>query len=322
MTTLSEAYKDTPLNLQHIVPLDFESVQELPDSHAWSSSNEFTLPCSQTDEKSPSVPIVDLKGTNLVEKIGHACENYGVFQIINHGVSSKLLNEVEYQARKLFALPAHQKLKALRSPGGATGYGIARISPFFPKFMWHEGFNMMGSPVDHARELWPIDYDNFCDVMEEYQKKMKSLVYQLLLLVLESLGASQEDMESLFPTYESAESLQLNSYPSCPDPSRAIGLAPHTDSHSSQLQTKVTQMDLDIRDGIGWVRLPGHDALVVNIGDLCTYFEWLSFPSVYHRAIVNETKHRISMAFPMDLLLNRKLLHLLLPLRKILIFES
>ncbi|GAA0166961.1 oxygenase [Lithospermum erythrorhizon] len=299
MTTLSEAYKDTPLNLQHIVPLDFESIQELPDSHAWSSSNEFTLPCSQTDEKSPSVPIVDLKGTNLVEKIGHACENYGVFQIINHGVSSKLLNEVEYQARRLFALPAHQKLKALRSPGGATGYGIARISPFFPKFMWHEGFNMMGSPVDHARELWPIDYDNFCDVMEEYQKKMKSLVYQLLLLVLESLGASQEDMESLFPTYESAESLQLNSYPSCPDPSRAIGLAPHTDSLFLTILNQSDTNGLQIfRDGIGWVPVcPVNDALVVNIGDLLHIFSNGRFPSVYHRAIVNETKHRISMAY-------------------------
>ena len=33
--------------------------------------------------------------------------------------------------------------------------GSARISSFFPKLMWSEGFSIMGSPVEHASQLWP-----------------------------------------------------------------------------------------------------------------------------------------------------------------------
>jgi len=72
-----------------------------------------------------------------------------------------VVEEVEEEAKRLFALPADRKLKALRSATGATGYGRARISPFFPKHMWHEGFTIMGSPCDDAKKIWPNDYAPF-----------------------------------------------------------------------------------------------------------------------------------------------------------------
>ncbi|KAF5934753.1 hypothetical protein HYC85_025882 [Camellia sinensis] len=56
---------------------------------------------------------------------------------------------------------AKQKLRAMRSPDGLTGYGVARIAPFFPKLMWSEGFSAVGSPEEHARQLWPHDYTTF-----------------------------------------------------------------------------------------------------------------------------------------------------------------
>lgn len=159
MTTLSEAYRDHPLHLHHIAPLDFAAVQTMPDSHVWrpESDNDFSF----QEELPPDVPIIDLADPNASELIRHACETWGVFQLVNHGVSLSLLEEVENEAGRFFALPAPQKLKALRTPCGATGYGVARITPFFSKYMWHEGFTIIGSPVDHVRELWPHDHERF-----------------------------------------------------------------------------------------------------------------------------------------------------------------
>jgi gibberellin 3-beta-dioxygenase len=160
-STLSEVYGDYPLKLHHIKPLDFASLQAVPDSHVWPQSDDVSFGVSSADEQYSSVPIIDLTDSNATELIRQACETWGVFQLKNHGIDLSLLNEVEYEAAKLFALSARQKLKALRSPGGATGYGIARITPFFSKYMWHEGFTIMGSPIDHAKDLWPHHHERF-----------------------------------------------------------------------------------------------------------------------------------------------------------------
>lgn len=161
-TSLSEAYRDTNLQPQHIIPLNFESINHLPDSHTWTTTTHHHT--CVVDESQPAIvpAVIDLTAPDAVELIGDACRRWGMFQVTNHGVPSSLIDDAERHARRLFALPAHWKLRTLRSPGGATGYGVARISPFFPKLMWHEGFTIMGgSAVEHAKELWPDHYQEF-----------------------------------------------------------------------------------------------------------------------------------------------------------------
>ncbi|CAK9185475.1 unnamed protein product [Ilex paraguariensis] len=298
MSTLSEVYRDNPLHPQHIIPLDFESAHTVPESHIWPETNDFQHSGWSNGEL--SIPVIDLMDPNVVEHIGHACETWGMFQVIGHGVCLSLLEEVEAEARRLFELPARQKMKALRSPGGATGYGTARITPFFSKNMWHEGFTIMGSCVDHAKELWPRNYKRFCDTMVEYQKKMKALAYQLWLLVLKSLDIQEKDVTWAASLQHSEAALQLNSYPCCPDPDRVLGLAPHTDT---LLLTIVHQSDSNglqvFKDGVlGWVSVsPIAGALVVNVGDLLHIVSNARFLTAYHRVVANQACHRVSIAY-------------------------
>ncbi|KAG8375508.1 hypothetical protein BUALT_Bualt10G0107100 [Buddleja alternifolia] len=303
-TTLSQAYRDTTLQLKHIIPLDFHSIHELPESHAWTQADEISSEkraCQTRVEEEPSIPVIDLSSPTVVELVGSACQRWGMFQVTNHDVSLSLVHDVEAHAQRLFALPADRKIKALRSPNGATGYGVARISSFFSKLMWHEGFTIMGSAVEHAKELWPNEYEEFCDSMDNYQKKMKSLAHKILLLILKALGLDEEDQEmtSSAYLYQSEGALQLNSYPSCPNPNRAIGLAPHTDS---LLLTILHQNDTNglqiFQDGMGWMSVPPvSGALLVNVGDLMHILSNTRFPTVYHRVVPNETRHRFSMAY-------------------------
>ena len=108
--------------------------------------------------------------------------------------------------------------------------------------------------------------------MEEYQKEMKGLALKLIGLMLGSLGLNYEDVKWLKPKNSSRPQtlLQLNSYPVCPDPTRAMGLAPHTDSSLLTLLNQSSISGLQVLvDGIRWV--PAHPipgALVVNVGDL------------------------------------------------------
>ncbi|EPS60834.1 hypothetical protein M569_13967 [Genlisea aurea] len=128
-SSFSEAYSRSALNPDQIVPLDFSSVRVVPESHSWDP-----VPLLEETVRGPHAPpVVDMAVGEGEAAVG--------------------------RARRLFDLPTETKILAARPAAGATGYGAARISPFFEKRMWHERFTIMGSAVDHAKLLWPDDDD-------------------------------------------------------------------------------------------------------------------------------------------------------------------
>jgi gibberellin 3beta-dioxygenase len=144
------------LKIHHPNNFQFNSI---PDSHDWSCiyAHPITEPIGPD-----SIPVIDLDDPNLIDKIGKACEEWGVFLIRNHGIETELLNRFDAQMHRLFALPVEVKLKVAKSEGHSSGYGGIPISHLFPKFMWFEGFAITnGSPIDQAQKLWPDDYSSF-----------------------------------------------------------------------------------------------------------------------------------------------------------------
>jgi gibberellin 3-beta-dioxygenase len=137
------------------------------------------------------------------------------------------------------------------------------------------------------------------DVMEDYQKKMKELAITLMHLVLKSLDISEEEISRVFSAGGDSTALQLNSYPSCPDPNRAMGLAPHTDTSLLTILHQSTVNGLQIfKEGVGWVLVsPTNGSLVVNVGDLLHILSNAQFPSVLHRVVMKENQQRLSLAY-------------------------
>ncbi|XLR36256.1 hypothetical protein S83_064156 [Arachis hypogaea] len=306
MTTLSEAYREHPLHLRHIIPLDFSSISTLPDSHAWfhdhdrDSDEEQNRDHDHDDDGGiPFIPIIDLADPNAMELMGMACENWGAFQLKNHGVSMSDIEEVEKEAKRFFDLPTDQKLKALRSPGGATGYGRARISPFFPKFMWHEGFTIMGSPSSDAMKIWPNDYQTFCDKIEIFQKQMKALAEKLTRMIFNLLEIPEQEKKWVGSTNSNNGAIQLNFYPVCPEPNRAMGLAPHTDTSLFTILHQNQTNGLQIfKEGKGWVHVnPNPNSLIVHTGDFLHIISNARFKCALHRVVVKRTKKRYSLAY-------------------------
>ncbi|KAL5768918.1 hypothetical protein ACOSQ2_015701 [Xanthoceras sorbifolium] len=301
MNSVSASFKTNPINIDQIIPVDFKTVLKLPDTHAWTSTAAFPdhSPLISTHE---GVPVVDLANPEAVTLIRRACEKWGMFQVTNHGVPSKLLNQIELQTKRLFALPTNQKVLAVRSPEDCVGYGLPRISTFFSKLMWSEGFTIFDSPIHHARQLWPNHHVDFCNVMVQYQKELMGLTERILGLIFMSLGLTQEDVKCFQPKNGSKHPqalLQLNSYPVCPDPTRAMGLAPHTDSSLLTVlyQNNITGLQV-FRENVGWVPVhPITGAFVVNVGDLMHIMCNGRFKSALHRALVNKTHHRVSIAY-------------------------
>ncbi|XXG48885.1 hypothetical protein AAC387_Pa02g3210 [Persea americana] len=279
---------------------DLSSVQEVSDSFTW-LLDDFPPGDSSSVE---TIPVIDLTDPDIVNRIGHACQTWGVFQITGHGVPVGLIDRLELQGRRFFSLPIDQKLKAARRPGDLSGYGQAPILSYFEKVMWSEGFTMAESPANLACQVWPDDYTEFCDVMEEYKKEMKALASKIMWLMLSSLVICKEDLEWSEPTEELDGSavLHLNWYPRCPDPSRAIGMVPHTDSTfitilypSSTAGLQVLQAHTAQAHWVSVDRVPG--SLVINVGDLLHILTNGRFRSSLHQALVNQDKPRFSAPF-------------------------
>lgn len=159
---------EKPLQLQnpplhHPHHFKFESAREVPDSHVWPTVDDHP----SVDSSGPdSVPVIDISSVDAVSLISQACESWGVFQITGHGIDLRLLDGFESEVRRLFDLPTELKLKVGRTQSGLSGYGLAPISSFFSKLMWSEGFTISGSPLEHARRLWPKDYMHFWYVQD------------------------------------------------------------------------------------------------------------------------------------------------------------
>lgn len=139
------------------------------------------------------------------------------------------------------------------------------------------------------------------DLYEEYGKQMRKLAAKLLWLSLGALGITKSDINwagqnSGFETASAA--IRLNSYPSCPDPDRAVGLAPHTDSSIITILHQRTVGLKVLREETGWVLVPVvPDALVVNVGDFLHVLSNGLYPSVTHQVVVNRTQHRLTIAY-------------------------
>lgn len=82
---------------------------------------------------SNEIPIISLAGIDDVDgrrgeickKIVEACEEWGIFQVVDHGVDTKLITEMTRLAREFFALPPDEKLRFDMSGGKKGGFIVS-----------------------------------------------------------------------------------------------------------------------------------------------------------------------------------------------------
>jgi isopenicillin N synthase-like dioxygenase len=77
------------------------------------------------------IPVIDLSNIlnpahnntqKVISDIGSACERWGFFQVVNHGVPAELSRKVEAVAKKFFDGSLEEKRKVKRDEVNAMGY--------------------------------------------------------------------------------------------------------------------------------------------------------------------------------------------------------
>lgn len=70
------------------------------------------------------IPVIDISNPQSKHAIVKACEDFGFFKVINHGVSSELVSVLEHEAVEFFSLPKSEKTQVAGYP---FGYGNSKI---------------------------------------------------------------------------------------------------------------------------------------------------------------------------------------------------
>ncbi|KAK4367096.1 hypothetical protein RND71_014976 [Anisodus tanguticus] len=256
-----------------------------------------------------NLPIIDfaqLQGPNrsqVLKSLAKACEEYGFFQLVNHGIHSDVIQHIIEVGKIFFELPFEERAKYMSTDMQAP----VRLGTSFNQnkdrvFCWRDFLKLScHSLSSDILSLWPSFPVDLREAAANYSKKTKFL-YQLLIgEILESLGIvnsnENNDSQNLKEFEDESQLLVLNCYPSCPEPDLTLGMPPHSDYGLLTLLLQDEVKGLQIQHQEKWLTVePIPNSFVINVGDHLEIFSNGRYKSVLHRVLVNSSKSRISVA--------------------------
>ncbi|CAK8562135.1 unnamed protein product [Lathyrus sativus] len=268
--------------------------------------DESERPKVSYNDFSNEIPIISLAGiddvdgrrTEICNKIVEACENWGIFQVIDHGVDSNLISEMTRFAKAFFDLPPEEKLRFDMSGGKKGGFIVSSHLQGEVVKDWRELVTYFSYPIkqrDYSR--WPDKPEGWKEVTEQYSEKLMSLACKLLEVLSEAMGLEKEALTKACVDMD--QKVVVNYYPKCPEPDLTLGLKRHTDPGTITLllQDQVGGLQATKDNGKTWITVqPVEGAFVVNLGDHGHYLSNGRFKNADHQAVVNSNYSRLSIA--------------------------
>ncbi|KAH7545092.1 hypothetical protein FEM48_Zijuj01G0056600 [Ziziphus jujuba var. spinosa] len=223
-------------------------------------------------------------------------ENY-IEQVVHHGVSASLLDKFRTEIENFFKLPYEEKQKLWQQPDNHEGFGQLFVVSEEQKLDWSDMFYITTLPLKLRKtELFEKLPQELRDTLEVYCTEVKKLAIVILGHMARALNMDSEEMRDLFS--DGVQSMRMNYYPPCPQPDMAIGFTPHSDADALTILFQLNETEgLQIQKDGKWIPVkPIPNAFIVNIGDIMEIVSNGVYKSIEHRATVNSSKDRLSVA--------------------------
>ncbi|NP_001148268.2 Gibberellin 2-beta-dioxygenase 1 [Zea mays] len=255
----------------------------------------------------PGVPAVDLSSPGAALAVVDACERFGFFKVVNHGVPAGVVDRLEAEAVRFFASPQAAKDACGCGPASPLGYGNRRIGRN-GDMGWLEYLLLALDGNASVSKASPVPSSSLRDAVNQYVASVRGLATSVLEAVAEGLGVAPRDaLSGMVADAASDQVFRINHYPACPllqrlpDSCGVTGFGEHTDPQLvSVLRSNGTpglQLALHGDDG-RWVPVPpDRDAFFVIVGDSLQVLTNGRLKSVRHRVVANSLKPRVSMIY-------------------------
>ncbi|XP_068342279.1 probable 2-oxoglutarate-dependent dioxygenase SLC1 isoform X1 [Pyrus communis] len=283
--------------------------------------NKYILPTlerpNRSDDQEPNVsnqnlklPIIDFKelqGPNrpqVIKSLANACEQYGFFQLVNHGIPSDITSSMTDVSTRFFELPFEERAKYMSSDMRApVRYGTSFNQNKDKVFYWRDFLKLMCHPLPDVLSHWPSSPVDMRKLTATYAEENKYLFLMLMDAIFESLrivGTTEnttEEDEMLKDFKDGSQLMVVNCYPPCPQPDLTLGMPPHSDYGFLTILLQDEVEGLQIKKQDKWITVePIPNSFVVNVGDHLEIFSNGKYKSALHRVLVNSLKGRISVA--------------------------
>ncbi|BBN03690.1 protein MpDOXC12 [Marchantia polymorpha subsp. ruderalis] len=254
------------------------------------------------------VPVIDLAGTqddaglkSVGAQIAKACEEWGFFQIINHGVDLSLMDRIQEAYREFFYLPPEEKQKYLvddqfqgwccpEMSGHARVKKIGLITPETCEYMYHDV--LYGDP--DRQNLVPPNPPALRATVLEYATQVRALQERVLAALSQELGLEADALRRLFAPADVG--IRANFYPLKTDDNTVGVLPAHSDAPVFTFLLADKVPGLEIRRHGRWMQVePLQNAFIVNVADCLEVVSNGRFKSVEHKGGGNEGRERISI---------------------------
>jgi len=269
-----------------------------------------------------SLPVVDLSNATeewdrVVKDVGDACQKYGFFYVVNHGIDSKLISDLFSLGFSFFGQTPEEKNKIAMKYAGKAFRGYFNLGGELTsnKPDWKEGLYFGAEiPKDHpdnskpmhGQNLWPANMPELEKVVLGYMEALTKLGHLLMEAIGRSLGLSSSFFREKF-TSEPFIPFRLFYYPADKtgvheDGTVRWGVGKHTDYGVLTIlaQDSVGGLEVQSVDG-DWIVAPPIDgSFVVNIGDMLEIWTGGRYKSTPHRVKNTTTADRLSAPFFFD----------------------
>ncbi|KAI3884642.1 hypothetical protein MKX03_037055 [Papaver bracteatum] len=307
----SESIKKYNKGVKHLCETGIDNVPKKYIFPASQRNNENEVVLSL---KLPVIDFSELEGPNrdnVLHSLSKALENYGFFQVTNHGISNDTIENTMDVSRRFFQQPMEERSKYMSTDLQAlVRYGTSFNQSKDSIFCWRDFLKLNCHAMEESLPHWPTSPSDFSDSIFEYAKQNKFLFFKIMEAIIESLGIipkitednsnanDEASKDFVSQEFENGSHLMvINHYPSCPQPELTLGIPPHSDFGFLTLLLQDEVEGLQIQHEGQWLTVePIPNSFVVNVGDHLEIFSNGRYKSVLHRAIVNSNRSRTSVA--------------------------
>ncbi|GKB94887.1 gibberellin 2-beta-dioxygenase 8-like protein [Tanacetum coccineum] len=247
------------------------------------------------------LPLIDLSRLNqggieseyCKREIAKASAEWGFFQVVNHGVSQEVLDNLRIEQVEAFKKPFQDKVNGQCEsdfPVDSYRWGTASAT-CLRQLAWSEAFHVPLSKISTVGGVTGLSA-----TIKQYASIVSILAENLAEILAEKMGQKPKFFkENCVP---SMCYVRMSRYPSCPISPHVFGLMPHTDSDFLTILHQDHIGGLQLLKNGKWIAVnPKQETLIVIIGDLFQAWSNGTYKSVEHRVVANKHFERFSTAY-------------------------